>query len=90
MRVPVLSTTSVSTFSITSSASAFLINTPAAAPRPTPTIIDIGVARPSAHGHAMIKTATAFSSEWERRGSGPALHHTMKVMIAATTTAGTK
>ena len=29
------------------------------APRPTPTMIDIGVARPSAQGHAMISTATA-------------------------------
>ena len=44
--VPVLSTTSVSTFSRRSSASAFLISTPACAPRPTPTMIDIGVARP--------------------------------------------
>ena len=57
--VPVLSTTSVSTFSMRSSASAFLISTPAWAPRPTPTMIDIGVASPSAHGQAMISTATA-------------------------------
>jgi hypothetical protein len=35
VRVPVLSTTSVSTFSISSSASAFLISTPRPAPRPT-------------------------------------------------------
>ena len=90
VRVPVLSTTSVSTFSITSRASAFCINTPAAAPRPTATIIDIGVARPSAHGQAMIKTATAFNSACENRGSGPTFHHTMKVIIAATTTPGTK
>ena len=33
--------------------------TPGHAPRPTPTMIDIGVARPSAHGHAMISTVTA-------------------------------
>ncbi len=57
--VPVLSTTSVSTFSIRSSASAFLISTPACAPRPTPTMIDIGVASPSAQGQAMISTLTA-------------------------------
>jgi hypothetical protein len=57
--VPVLSTTSVSTFSIRSSASAFLIRTPACAPRPTPTMIDIGVARPSAQGQAMMSTETA-------------------------------
>ena len=60
--VPVLSTTRVSTFSSRSSASAFLISTPASAPRPTPTMIDIGVARPSAHGQAMMSTATAATS----------------------------
>ena len=60
--VPVLSTTSVSTFSMRSSASAFLISTPAWAPRPTPTMIDIGVASPSAHGQAMMSTATAATS----------------------------
>ena len=69
--VPVLSTTSVSTFSINSIASAFLISTPACAPRPTPTMIDIGVASPSAHGQAMISTATALTMAWARRGSGP-------------------
>ena len=57
--VPVLSTTSVSTFSRRSSASAFLMSTPPWAPRPTPTMIDIGVARPSAHGQAMMSTVTA-------------------------------
>ena len=66
--VPVLSRINVSTFSITSSTSAFLINTPAAAPRPIPTMMDIGVARPRAHGHAMIKTATALSRACEKRG----------------------
>ena len=69
--VPVLSTTSVSIFSIRSSASAFLISTPACAPRPTPTMIDIGVARPSAHGQAMISTVTAATSPNAKRGSGP-------------------
>ena len=60
--VPVLSTTSVSTFSSVSSASAFLISMPFCAPLPVPTMIDIGVARPSAQGHAMISTATALTS----------------------------
>ena len=50
VRVPVLSTTRVSTFSSRSSASAFLISTPAWAPRPTPTMIDIGVAEPEGAG----------------------------------------
>src|SRR5690606_40667941 len=53
----------LSIFSVTSSASAFLTSTPALAPRPVPTMIDIGVARPSAHGRAMISTETAATSE---------------------------
>ena len=52
-----------STRSSSSSASAFLTRIPLWAPRPVPTIIDIGVARPRAHGQAMISTATAFKSE---------------------------
>ena len=80
--VPVLSTTSVSTFSSTSSASAFRISTPACAPRPVPTMIDIGVARPSAHGQAMISTATAFTSACAQRGSGRQTAQTMKVRTA--------
>jgi hypothetical protein len=59
--VPVLSTTTVSTFSMTSSASALLIKTPAWAPRPVATMMETGVARPSAHGQAMISTATALT-----------------------------
>ena len=59
VNVPVLSTTSVSTFSMRSSAAAFLMSTPAEAPLPTPTMTAIGVARPSAHGQAMISTETA-------------------------------
>ncbi len=71
VRVPVLSTTRVVTFSIRSSASAFLISTPRPAPRPTPTMIDMGVARPRAQGQAMIRTATATIRAWASLGSGP-------------------
>ena len=88
--VPVLSTTSVSTFSRTSSASACLTRTPAVAPRPVPTMIDIGVASPSAHGHAMISTATALTSAWASRGSGPSVPQATALSSAAATTAGTK
>lgn len=35
-----------------------LMRMPSWAPRPVPTIRAVGVARPSAHGHAMIRTAT--------------------------------
>ncbi len=90
VRVPVLSTTSVSTFSSVSSASAFLTRTPAVAPRPVPTMMDIGVARPSAQGHAMISTATAFTSAYAIRGSGPTRPQMIAVTTATATTAGTK
>ncbi len=35
---------------------------PADAPRAVPTMMAIGVASPSAHGQAMMSTATAFTS----------------------------
>ena len=69
--VPVLSTTSVSTWRSASIASASRKSTPAPRPRPVATMIDIGVASPSAHGQAMISTATALTSACARRGSGP-------------------
>ena len=71
VRVPVLSTTRVLTFSIRSSASAFLMSTPRPAPRPTPTMIETGVASPSAQGQAMMRTATATIRACASRGSGP-------------------
>jgi len=89
--VPVLSTTTVSTFSSVSSTSASLMSTPSFAPRPTPTMIDIGVARPRAQGQAMISTATALTKAQARAGcSGAAMAQTRKVRMATTTTAGTK
>ena len=87
--VPVLSTTIVSTFSKPSSASAFLIRMPFCAPLPVPTMIDIGVARPSAQGQAMISTATAFTIAYAIAGCGPTRPQMMNVMMAAMTTAGT-
>ena len=88
--VPVLSTTSVSTVSSRSSASAFLTSTPAPAPRPVPTMIAIGVARPSAHGQAMMSTATALTSACASRGSGPhRLHADERQRPRSATTAGT-
>ena len=39
-----------------SSAAASRTSTPADAPRPAPTMIAIGVASPSAHGQAMMRT----------------------------------
>ena len=90
-QVPVLSTTRVSTLSSRSSASAFLTRTPACAPRPTPTMIDIGVARPSAQGQAMISTRDR-GDQARRRSAARARsqHQAANAASAATmTTAGT-
>ena len=87
--VPVLSTTSVSIVSIRSSASAFLIRTPACAPRPTPTMIDIGVARPSAQGQAMISTLTAATRPKASLGSGPNQAQAANATMATAMTVGT-
>ena len=90
VRVPVLSTTSVSTFLSVSIVSAFLKSTPTVAPLPLATIIDIGVARPRAHGQAMINTATALIRAWVSFGSGPTSAQIMNVTIDMPTTVGTK
>ena len=87
--VPVLSMSNVSTASNPCSASALLTSTPACAPRPVPTMIDIGVASPSAQGQAMISTAMALSSAWPTRGSGPTRLQVMKVTTAIRMTSGT-
>ena len=89
MSVPVLSTTSVSTASNRSSASASRTSIPARAPLPTPTMIDIGVARPSAQGQAMISTDTAATSPKASLGSGPNSAHARKASAATRTTSGT-
>ena len=60
------------------------------APRPVPTMIDIGVASPSAQGHAMMSTATALTIAYAMRGSGPIRPQTMAAITAIATTAGTK
>ena len=57
--VPVLSSTTVSTARVDSSTSGPRIRMPSCAPRPVPTSSAIGVASPSAQGHAMMSTATA-------------------------------
>ena len=57
--VPVLSSTIVSTLRVDSRTSGPLISSPSWAPRPVPTSSATGVASPSAHGQAMISTATA-------------------------------
>ena len=51
--------TNVSTLAKASSAAASLISTPTEAPRPAAVVMEMGVARPSAQGQAMISTDTA-------------------------------
>ena len=57
--VPVLSRTTVSTSRVDSRTSGPLMRMPSWAPRPVPTSSAVGVARPRAHGQAMISTDTA-------------------------------
>ena len=89
VRVPVLSTSSVSMRRRVSTASALRNSTPVWAPLPIATVMDMGVASPSAQGQAMISTATAFTSAWANCGAGPRKYQAAKVATATTTTAGT-
>ena len=52
-------------------------------------MIAIGVASPSAHGHAMISTATAFTKACASRGSGPKKLQAAKVRMEIAITTGT-
>ena len=62
---------------------------PASAPRPVPTMIAVGVARPIAHGQAMTRTAMNAVSASVSRGSGPTTNQTTNVAAATTRTTGT-
>ena len=53
-------------------------------------MMDMGVARPSAQGQAMMRTATALTMACAIRGSGPTKAQTAKAMSATATTVGTK
>ena len=63
---------------------------PASAPRPVPTMIAVGVARPIAHGQAMTRTLTNAVSAYVTRGSGPPTNHSTNVADATIRTIGTK
>ena len=88
--VPVLSRTIVFSLCAVSSASAERIRMPFSAPLPVPTMIDSGVASPSAQGHAMISTETALTSANVSAGAGPKSNQITNVPIAMNTAAGTK
>ena len=61
---------------------------PSRAPRPLPTMIDIGTASPIAQGQAMISTDTAATTACAR--SGPNASHSAKLSAASPITTGTK
>ena len=87
VRVPVLSSTRTLSFSAASRASALRIRIPAFAARPMPTISAVGVARPSAQGHAITSTATAGTSAPSKVPDTN--HQAANVMAASPTTTGT-
>ena len=90
MIVPVLSSrTSVSRRAL-SRASALRNRIPERAPRPVPARIAVGVARPSAHGHAMIRTDASATVASSARGSGPTTYHATQVTTPIDSTTGTK
>jgi len=88
--VPVLSSTTMSSLCAVSKASAERIRMPFVAPLPVATVIDIGVARPRAHGQAMISTDTAATRAKMNAGGGPTSTQATKVQMAMAITAGTK
>ena len=89
VRVPVLSTTSTSSLAACSSTRLFLINRPRLAARPSPTMIDMGMANPSAQGHAIMRTLMAVTSAKDNWGAGPRSNQARNVRSANPTTAGT-
>jgi len=89
--VPVLSSTTVAMSCAFSRASALLIRMPCFAPLPVPTMMAVGVARPSAQGQLMTSTAmpwtTAFDTSMPEKTSQAAKTTTAMAMTAGTNTA---
>ena len=69
--VPVLSRMMASSFSAVCSASPERIRMPFSAPLPMPTVSEVGVARPSAHGQAMISVVTRTTVAIDQPRLGP-------------------
>ena len=89
VRVPVLSTTMWVRREALCRASLLRMSTLAWAARLVPTIMAIGVARPSAQGQAMTSTAMAVVRAKASRGSGPMNSQKANVVAAMTITIGT-
>ena len=87
--VPVLSSTTASTLCPISRASPLLIRMPCFALTPVPTMMAVGVASPSAQGHAMTSTATKMVSTKEI-SLPPTTSHRSAATTAMHMTVGTK
>ncbi len=86
--VPVLSSSTVSMRRVDSRTSGPVMRIPSWAPRPVPTRSAVGVASPRAHGHAMIRVATAAVNA--ASGGKPSSSQPTSVPTASTSTTGTK
>ena len=87
--VPVLSRITKSSLPAVCRASPWRISAPYSAALPTPTITDMGVARPRAQGQAMIRTVVAAMIICTTAGSGPTLYQTSAAATAISITLGT-
>ena len=83
-----MSNTTVFILYAVSRASPLLIRIPFSAPFPVPTIIDVGVASPNAHGHAI--TSTAIKNDNAVTNPLPLTNQATPVIIAIPITIGTK
>src|SRR5699024_1040452 len=88
--VPVLSKTVVSTSCVRSKCSPPLNEIPFSAARPVPTIIEVGVVRPNAHGQAITNTAILAVNASSNSPGVTNVIQTINVSTAIPTTIGTK
>jgi hypothetical protein len=79
----------VRTWESRSSVSPPFTRMPCSAARPVATRIAVGVARPSAQGHAMISTVTNATEANSSAGWGPKSNHSTNAAMATTSTTGT-
>ena len=85
--VPVLSSITVSIRRVLCNTSTPLMMIPICAALPAPTMSAVGVAKPRAHGHAIINTATAELNAFAT--SSPSHSHAARVPIEIRITTGT-
>ncbi len=88
--VPVLSKIITDTLEAVCKAAPLRMSTPASAALPTPTITDIGVAKPKAQGQAMMRTVVNDTIANAIRGSGPKLSQSRALANAIIIMTGTK